>query len=362
MKILIITNLYKPYNRGGAERVVEQQVAHEREQGNDAMLLTACPWSISGLIPRKKDGIYHIYPLNLFFYPNDTKKHPLVRFFWHIIDTVNIHTFLATLYLIKKERPDAIHTHNLKGIGYLIPLAIRFSRVPWTHIVHDIQLITPSGLMLIGEERHWHHAGPLTRAYRIITRALFGPPETVMFLSNWCKKIYDTYGFFSKSQKIVRRLTADPIFSIPSPHSDIPAKDRVPSDEEKKRYANRIVYAGQMESHKGIMWLLAQATKNQQYEFHLYGKGSLLSYAQHIAGKQKHIHVHGAVHKEEIADALKKSRYFIYPSIAYENCPLAILEAQAAGCTIIAPAHSGIAELLRKDDIIINMDRDLDVK
>ena len=44
MKICLINNLYKPYNRGGAERVVEAMADDYYKSGNDIVIISTRPY------------------------------------------------------------------------------------------------------------------------------------------------------------------------------------------------------------------------------------------------------------------------------------------------------------------------------
>ena len=336
MKKLIITNLYGKYARGGAESVVAQQVAREKETGNEVVLLTARPTSI---IPKKDGNIWHLRPLNIFFYTNDHKHNAFIRAIWHFIDIFNFHTWLETMIIIKREKPDVVHTHNLKGLGYLIPWAIKLMGKKHIHTIHDIQLITPSGLMMVGQENHWHHTGPLTKLYRWITRKLFGSPQIISSPSQWALDEHTKHGFFKNSKTYVVPNQPDPIFAQTKSEASL-------RGETNERRGNLYIYAGQLEPHKGIFNLIDEFTQKKDAQLHIYGDGSLLQYTKAVAHMHPHITFHGKVTKQQLAKAYTQATYFIYPSLCYENAPMAILEAQAARLTIIASNHGGIGDIL----------------
>ena len=390
---------------------MEQQVDREIEKGNEVVLFTARPNSTVIPIPPRhpersrsfdklrinsvegsreeteeilrqaqddKLVIWSVRPLNIFFYTNDHKHNPFIRSIWHALDMFNLHTFLATIYIIKKENPDLVHTHNLKGLGYLIPLAIRLSGKNHIHTIHDIQLITPSGLMILGEENHWHHTGPLTRAYRWITKRMFGSPDVIISPSQWALDEHEKFRFFKNSKSFVVPNTPDPIFAQtktevsstrhPEPVEGSREDTKQPdinvslrggttkqSNLEPRAWSLEpatYIFAGQLEPHKGIVELIDQFTKKQNTELHIYGTGSLHQYATAISKFHPHIKVHGKVTKSQLAQAYTTANFFIYPSKCYENSPLSILEAKAAGLKILASKHGGISEILDESDVV----------
>ena len=113
MKICLINNLYKPYNKGGAEQVIELLY-------NDFLKKDYKPFIISTSIENDKK-LENNYLLKSKYY--NLEKIPIFfRLFWHIYDMFDFWTALKVRKIIKQENPDLIITHNLKGLSFLIPL------------------------------------------------------------------------------------------------------------------------------------------------------------------------------------------------------------------------------------------------
>ncbi len=348
MKVLIISNLWTPYARGGAERVAEREADELIHRGHSVSVLTARPFAVSGLFPVAKMhnaiSLWHVYPLNFLFYTHMMKQHSVVRLLWHIIDMLQIHTLFVTMYVIYKEQPDEVHTHNLKGIGLLIPVAIHLMQVPHHHTVHDMQLITPSGVMLAGNEKNWEHTGIVTRLYRRFVSLLFGSPSVVLFPSRWLHDEHTKYNFFAKSeQRVVHNL---PRAEFVGAHQPL----------RNHHMVVRCVYIGQLEQHKGIMLLVACVSLLHNVELSVFGSGSLTSYVNAMSVTYPHITNYGEVDSVKIVSALKDADVLIYPSVCYENCPMAIVEAKAMGVSVIASRIGGIPELCDDTDILFTAD------
>ena len=169
MKIGIVSNLYPPYVRGGAEYVVVRTVEKLIEQGEDIFVITSCPKERAlGLecFRNASERIYYFFPKNLYYLLDDYKHYVPVRLLWHIIDGFSRYGAKNTTEVLKKENPDVVFTHNLKGIGLRIPLAIQKFGTPHIHVVHDLQLIYPSGLLFIGQEKKSILVRPIYSAYQ----------------------------------------------------------------------------------------------------------------------------------------------------------------------------------------------------
>ena len=147
MKICLINNLYKPYNRGGAERIVELIAAGLQGARHEVFLITTKPIGRKQKAESRKQKVYYINAL----YYNLNKLPKILRLFWHLCDMFDIGSYFKVKAILKKEKPDVVMTHNLKGVGYLIPSVIKNLGIKHIHTLHDIQLLHPSGLMMHGK-------------------------------------------------------------------------------------------------------------------------------------------------------------------------------------------------------------------
>ena len=84
----------------------------------------------------------------------------------------DVGSYFKVKSILKKEKPDVVMTHNLKGVGYLIPKVIKGMGLKYVHTLHDIQLIHPSGLMIHGREQQINSI--FAKLYVSVCRWLFG--------------------------------------------------------------------------------------------------------------------------------------------------------------------------------------------
>ncbi|MFH1565502.1 MAG: glycosyltransferase, partial [bacterium] len=248
MKICLISNLYEPYNRGGAEQVAKDTINGLKNKGENVFLITTKPFkNLSSLKPEitEENGIktYRFYPLNIFFYFNINKHGALSRLIWHIWDMFNTHSYFTVKKILKTENPDIVHTHNIKGIGYSIPKAIKDLKIKHIHTLHDIQLASPSGLMFRGKEYSWQQVGFPIKIYSFLCKHLFSSPQIAISPSEWLMNYYDQKGFFKKSQKAILR-------------NPINTKELVLNDQETNREKINFLFIGHIEHHKGILFLI----------------------------------------------------------------------------------------------------------
>jgi len=126
----------------------------------------------------------------------------------------------------------------------------------------------------------------------------------------------------------------------------------------------RIGYIGQMAEHKGVH-LLVEAFRSlplnssnasetaQPIELHLYGNlEAFPAYTERLktlAAGDARITFHGRFQNTRVAEILSELDVSVAPSTWYENQPLAILEARAAGTPVITSRLGGMAELIEHE-------------
>jgi len=325
MKICLINNLYKPYNRGGAERIVDI-VLNELSKEHEVFLISTSP------ILGKKDNnkIYYLY--SCYYYLN---KIPIFfRLFWHFWDMFDVVTCFKVYLILRKEKPDIILTHNLKGISYLLPQLINFLKIKHIHTLHDIQLLYPSGLVYFGAENIIDNF--FAKFYQYITRLLFAPIRFVVSPSNWLMKEHEKRRFFRNAKHL----------TLLNP-SSLKTEKRI---SENKDDIFRFIFIGQIEDHKGVELLINAFSflNKKNIELIVIGDGSRLENIKKISKEYRNIIILGKKNSKETWQYLLNSDCLIMPSLCYENSPTVIYESIYARVPVIASAIGGNIELVGK--------------
>lgn len=338
MKIGIVTNLYPPYARGGAEHVVVRTVEALTEMQHDVFIITTGPKGKGKQVidkdPTATERVYRFFPKNLYFILDDYKHVWGVRLLWHIIDAFSSHGARQVEQILEEERPDVVITHNLKGIGLRIPRVIQRRGIPHMHVVHDLQLLYPSGLLFAGKEKTPFYIAPFYRAYRWVCRRNLGRPDYVIFPSAYLKKAYLACGFFRDTQVTV----------MPNP------APRFKPDERSGRSPGplRLLFIGQLEVHKGINFLLDEFQKLEiDAQLIIAGEGTYAEKVKKAAEKNKRITHLGYVSLEQLVNCFGIADALIVPSLCYENSPTVIYESLSAGVPVIASDIGGVGELVQ---------------
>jgi len=330
-KICLINNLYKPFNRGGADKITEAISDGFFERGHEIIIITTKPYFRKLPIPNSQFPIYYIP--GFFYYLNFIPA--AIRIFWHLIDIFDIVTYSRVKRILKKDKPDIVITNNLKGLSCLLPILFKRMGIRHLHILHDIQLIHPSGLLLLGRERELD--SPLAKSYAKICAWLFGSPAAVVSPSQWLLDLHKQRGFFKHSALEVAR---NPI-------------GMKPSEAANRRTTGRIafMFIGQIEQHKGIEVLLRAfsifSESNANATLTIIGGGRLRERLQERCRENANIEFTGRINSSaEIQKYLSAASAIIVPSVCYENSPSVIYEAAAAGSPVIGSDLAGIKELI----------------
>lgn len=341
MRICIISNLYPPYARGGAEQVVYKIVEELGSLGHSIVIIT--------LTPEKEgkealDGvtIYRIHPRNLFFYTDAHHHNFLLRAFWHIFDIFNFDSRRKIQKILQEEKPDIVHTHNLMGLGFLIPKLLRFLKIPHVHTIHDVQLVEPSGIILKSRENSWRYRGFPTRLYTFIMKFLMGSPHVVISPSQFLLQFYEKKGFFQDSKRLVMRNPST--FSY----------DLTPTKKDHGGVC-RFLAVGQIEEHKGFRFLVETfleflKRENAQAELIVVGSGSLLEELQRMTKGEECIQFLGKIDRQALPDIFAGADFTVVPSLCYENSPTVIFESLFFGVPVLASRIEGIVELIREGE------------
>lgn len=360
MKVLFASNLYGDNARGGAERVVEREahalarsgaevvvVSSERKRDvPEGVCLPAEPWlcpppgdaaavrrsyeaATARLTKPGEPRVIRYAPPNLYFY-TDLHRHGVAsRFAWHLLDIANGKSARTFGAIADLERPDVVHTHNLMGLGFLIPAEIRRRKIRHVHTVHDVQLLHPSGLLPPGGRN-----GRAMRAHIAVMRTVFGSPDVVIFPTRYLMDLHVHAGFFRRSRRIV----------VPNPAPDVADARTQPTRAE-------FLFVGQLERHKGIHLLLDAWSDAAPAgaSLRIVGGGTEEAEVRRRAANLAGVEVVGKLGPDDVAAAYDRATHVVVPSLVIENAPTVILEAHARGVPVIAAATGGIPELAGKE-------------
>lgn len=348
MKFAIISNLYPPLIRGGAEIVAAQEAKGLKNSWQHVFVVSTKPRRLQidrqtvhannqNFWLEEEDGVlvYRFVPINIYYYVNDFLHAAPWRLLWHIIDTFNIFSYWQLKKILQKEKPDVVITHNLMGLGFLTPLLLKRLKIKHIHTLHDVQLVTPSGLIIKDKEDAWQHKIFRYLGYPWVMKKLFGSPAIVFSPSQYLLDFYNKRGFFPQSKKILLR----------NPIEIGPAIKKNPSEKLE------LIYLGQVHQAKGVVELIELFSRLplQHARLHIVGSGPDIQRATLAAANDQRIIFHGWLNHQKLWPLLGHMDALVFPSLCYENSPTVIYEALSMGLPVICSDIGGAAELIQDD-------------
>ena len=310
--------------------MVEQTVLGLRRSGHSVVVITTHPNKEASFSEENSVKIYRFRPLNLFYYTDASKYNFVLRLIWQVINLYNFKASKVVKEILIREKPELVITHNLMGISFLLPKLIKKLEIKHFHVLHDVQLSVPSGLILHGKENSLMVKGPFANIYTSICRRLFASPDVVISPSKWLLHFYEKKSFFANSHKVVIRNPVDSVLK----------------KKFERQKNSEYVFVGQLEKHKGIKWLVNfWQEKPQKGKLHIVGDGSLGKSDL----KRGNVQLHGRLIKEQLEKVFAQASYLIVPSLCYENSPTVISIAYAYGLPVIVADVGGAGELVEPE-------------
>lgn len=341
MKVLILTNLYAPYTRGGgAERVAELQTRLFSDAGHDVTVLSTRPDDhLPETVVSDRVRVVRFRPRNLYHLMHADRHIFPKRLLWHVKDTTDDYPKVVAGAAIDQMHPDVVLTHNMKGFGLSAFRAIAESGTPHIHCLHDIQLVVPSGLKMYGREHSPMASGVFQKAYVRMVKRQVGSPTRVISPTRFLLEEHEQARLFPESVRAV--------MPNPSPWDVLPTARVLPSDRPF------FVYAGQLEPHKGLHELMDALSVDIDADFAIIGAGSMERRIKVFVSSFPRTKFRGYLSPTKVRECVMEATAVLMPSRCYENAPNIILEALSVGTPVIASRIGGIPELVGEEDGIL---------
>ena len=323
MRILFAHNRYQQL--GGEDLAATVEMALLKERGHSIDLFEIDNAEIVGPISKAKTALRAVY--------SSTSRRKL---------TARLRSF----------GPDIVHVFNFFPLlSPSIHYACRDAGVPVVQKISNYRLICPGTLLLrkgrvcedcVGKIIPWPGiAHACYRDSRAASTAVAAMLATHRLLQTW-KKVVDAYiarTSFSRSKLIEGGLPADKIAIIPSFAPD--PGDSAPDNE------NFALFAGRLTPEKGIATLISAWNRlnGSALPLKVAGDGPLRDEVIRHASPGCVEYV-GALPRAQVQSLMRKASFVVFPSVCYENFPLSIVEAFAAGRPVVASRIGAMAEII----------------
>lgn len=328
MKICIINSFYYPDKFGGAEESVRTLVEALTCLGHEAFVVTTGEKDseeVIGGVKVYRVAIFNIYNL---YYHGWIQK--CFSFLWHAIDTFNFPTALKVGKILLRERPDLVHTNNLKGFSVAIWLVAKGIGLPVVHTLRDYYLLCPRSTMFRGG-KNCKRPCLSCSVYNFNRRLLSAYVDSVVGISDFILQRHLENGFFT-------RANINIVFNAYMPSI---------TELNTRNSKNDIIigYIGRIGPYKGIELLINEFLL-------LKGAGTLI-----IAGKGEF--EYEAALQEKFSslsicfegflspdDFFKRIDVLIVPSLWHEPLGRVVFEGYAYGVPVIAARRGGLPEII----------------
>jgi glycosyltransferase involved in cell wall biosynthesis len=389
LKILLTAHQFLPEYASGTEILTYSVAAELKRRGHDVAVFTGFPARQEMADAERFDKYEYegieVFRFNHAFVPMGGQRHV------HEIEYCN---FLAARFfnqLVRERKPDVIHFFHLSRLGAaLIDVALS-ARIPAYYTPTDFWAVCPTSQLLLDGGRvcdgPLQHAGncvkhiaSLTRGKRVARLMRVVPDRIAEFITRSTANgvlpqyplSHEITALSRRKDFIVRRLNVlKRIITATQFMSDVLVANGVLETQivklafgidisyYEKRHRNDSVKAGltfgfigTLAPHKGCH-LLLNAVRNLHESdvlIKIYGRGSdfhkYYEELQRIAKGDPRIQFCGTFPNSEIGKVLAGIDVLVVPSLWYENSPLVIYSALAAGCPVLASNYPGMSEVV----------------
>ena len=264
----------------------------------------------------------------------------------------NRRTYDELSILIAATRPDVMHCTNTFAL--ISPAAYDAARdlgVPIVQSLHNFRLLCPNALMLrdgaacedcLGKMLAWPGiARGCYRGSRLQTATLAGMVAWHRFQGTWVEKVdrYIALADFAREKFIAGGLPAEKISVKPN---FVPGQPVVGTGA-----GGYALFVGRLSEEKGVATLL-EAWKQlpSSMQLKIAGDGPLAPLVKAAMQHDARIDWLGRRTTDEVLRLMANAECLVLPSICYENCPKALLEAFSVGTPVIASRLGAMAEFV----------------
>lgn len=348
MRILLLSNLYRPHTLGGAEIVASDIVTELENRGHEVFVLTSS-YGLSG--PQQEGNFWrtlNIAPPVHFdqHHPIWQQLHQLSNYYRRYHCSANAKELCR---MINITRPEVLLICEITGIGVISLLKVLYEvKIP---IVFYLQ----SYLLLYARSPETDQSHLRARwLKKLLIGSLPAPTFTSLIaVSNAVKQEYVKGGYDPESIEVIYNGVDSRFLKPLLPKNIEDRKDIDTLGTEKKDI--ELLYVGRLTTEKGILILLkaldllVNEQGRQNLHLNIFGDGDKAYFNElqsFIQDKQltNIISFRGRIPQDELIEYYDRSDMMIMPSIWQEPFALVTAEAMARGLPVIASDVGGTGE------------------
>ena len=344
MKVAIVSSSFRPREVGGTETYLSM-IADGLSELVELIVLTGPLSTKSNLSSYRESLTVREIRLGGRYPIWEWSDHWLgSRALWHFLDLRDRAAEQQIVDLLREEKPDVVHTHNVRGLSLsTLQLPARMG-IPHVHTLHDFLLLSPLSNLSLGGLILTPRLTP-NRIYQSVTRALTKTIGNVISPSQYLLDEHTKMGFFEASQKHLLRMPRPSITRTDETNS--PAPPGVITTHPRPWF----LYVGIIEKSKGVRILLdaIRRVRDLRATFIVVGEGRLRPVVQKYAGNDDRVKFLGRVRKDELLWLYRNCDILVFPSLWPENAPMVLYEALSHGLAVIASKIGGVPEIVTRN-------------
>ncbi len=392
MKIILTTHLFLPDFSSGTEVLTFSTAKELQRQGHRVEVVTGFLVLPGSPIPQRFDSYeYEGIQVRRFFYNSEP-----VGAERNIVEEEYNNTYVAHWFqeILKYFKPDIVHFFHLAFLSASVVDECQKAEIPRVMTPTDFWLICPtSQLRLPGNAlcrgpdkdgvncmRHavFNHqpryiARIFNRLPRLLIVAMIWGANHGLFswskLSPMVRALNQRTSFLKRRMNMLDRVIAPTYLmeqmlvanglsqnKVVFSRFGISATESVPKSQLQQTDKLRIGFIGGLTEHKGAHLLISAIRLLQNMpslELKIYGNHKTdpqyFKKLTQLAYEDQRIHFCGTFPNELIGEIFSELDVLVVPSIWYENTPLVIYSAQAAGCPVLATNLGGMAEVVEHE-------------
>ncbi|MCK5215599.1 MAG: glycosyltransferase family 4 protein [Candidatus Omnitrophica bacterium] len=345
MKILVISNLYPPYDIGGYEILCRDTVEHMKRQGHKVIVLT----SYYGLNSPNEDGDV-LRLLEQQWSPGYKEGH------W-LLSLLSKHRDVKAFErIVFEQRPDLLLVFSMNGLPVQLFSAVSKCPVPKVFKVCDKWIVSYKkeiSRLLQKFTEQGSHKG------KYFLRRILGHFVNYRIGVNWGEFASGRMAFVSEYLRNSYAENGISVYNCPIIYNPVDTKVFQPNGTKKMKKKLKILYVSQLLPHKGAHVVLEALTKliekknDINVTLNIVGTSENTKYLKllkKIASEhniEKNIVWHGKVEKKELVNFYHNNDIFVFPVIWDEPFALTLIEAMSSGIAVISTATGGSREILR---------------
>ncbi len=255
----------------------------------------------------------------------------------------------AVKRLAAQFRPDVAHVHNTWfSLSPSVLGALQRSGVPVVMTLHNYRLMCVNSLLFrdghpceecVGSHP-WH--GVRHRCYRdsaLASAAAAGAISINRSRSVWSRNVdrFLVLSQFSQQRFAAAGIPEERMTRV-SNFVDDPGPRPAPPDQ-----SNSVLFVGRLSAEKGADLLLRAWPAASGLELVVVGDGPQRPDLERVGGSS--VRFLGRRSAPEVRNLMLHSRALVFPSLAYENQPIVLLEALSAGLPVVASEGGAIPEV-----------------